>query len=168
MGPAHSTSPSLLPVSTCLLLYILSYRNSIQLVSRWFSMFFLYFSCNFDVSVGGSEHSVYLLRNFHQKSSDTFRIDIFLILGSFSLCSVSGEQKGILESCQTVSWKNWVLVSSCLTRESYLTFVVLKMMGLVKFRVPSKSNCLWFFVLNSLFIKFLLEIFIEPITRSLY
>ena len=34
----HSESSHLLPVSTGLLLYILNYRNSVQLVFRWFSM----------------------------------------------------------------------------------------------------------------------------------
>lgn len=45
-----------------LLVYILSYRISVQLNFKRFSMMFiLYFSSNFDVVMGGSKHRVYLL-----------------------------------------------------------------------------------------------------------
>lgn len=40
------------------LLYILSYSNSFQL---YLMMVILHFICNFDMVVGGEEHSVYLL-----------------------------------------------------------------------------------------------------------
>lgn len=43
VGPAHSESPSLLPVSMCLL-YILSYRTFVQLVFRWFSAGWLFYN----------------------------------------------------------------------------------------------------------------------------
>lgn len=50
------------PVSIRLLLYILSYGDSVQLVFRRFSMtVVLQFSCNLDVVIGGDEHSIYLL-----------------------------------------------------------------------------------------------------------
>lgn len=45
-------SALLLPLSTWILLYILSYWCSVQLVFKWF---------NFDVVVGEDEHSIYLL-----------------------------------------------------------------------------------------------------------
>lgn len=49
----------LLAVSTCLLLYVLSYKTYIQQDYKQFSMMVaLKFSCNLDMVTGGGEHSV--------------------------------------------------------------------------------------------------------------
>lgn len=68
-GGAHSTSPGPVPVLVWLLLYIHSYRTSVQLVFRAFSVTAaLWFGCNFDVVVGGGEHSVHRLCRLAWKS----------------------------------------------------------------------------------------------------
>ena len=60
--PAPSESQPLLPVSMGFLLYILSYKTSVQLDFRRLLMrVVLHFSCNFDVVFGGGECSIYLL-----------------------------------------------------------------------------------------------------------
>ena len=54
------------PVSVWLL-YILRYRTSVQLVCRWLSrLIVLWFSCTFDVVMGGGECSVHLLCHLDQ------------------------------------------------------------------------------------------------------
>lgn len=47
VGPIHPESPSLLPISICLL-YILSYRTFVQLVFRWFYNLVLILMCLWD------------------------------------------------------------------------------------------------------------------------
>ena len=69
MGPACSTSLPLLVVSVWILLYILSCIlscNSVQLDFSWM-MVILYFSCNFDVVVGGFKYCIYLCCHLDQK-----------------------------------------------------------------------------------------------------
>lgn len=63
------------------LLYTLSYRKSIQLVFRWFSvMVILYFSCNFDVITWGSEFKVYQL--YHLDSAPKLKILICMFIAT--------------------------------------------------------------------------------------
>lgn len=65
--PLHISGP--VPVLVWLLLYIHSYRTSVQLVFRAFSVTAaLWFGCNFDVVVGGGEHSVHRLCRLAWKS----------------------------------------------------------------------------------------------------
>ena len=68
VGPADFASQPLLPVSTWLLL---SYKSSVQPVYRQFSMMVVVpFSCNFDVVMGGGEHSIDLLCPLNWKPPD--------------------------------------------------------------------------------------------------
>lgn len=70
VGSACSVSLPLLPVLLWLLLYILSDKISVQLVFSWFLMITVpWFSCNFDVAVGGGQDSVYLLCHLDQESA---------------------------------------------------------------------------------------------------
>ena len=81
VGPTHSASSPFLPLSTWFLLYILTHKNSVQIVFRYFSkMVILKFSCNFDVVMGGSKHSVYLLSHLEWKSLVSLLLTCFVSL----------------------------------------------------------------------------------------
>ena len=74
------------------LLYILSYRRSVQLVHKGFSVVVvLHLSCNFDMVVEGGEHSIYLLRHLDWNPP--------VISSSFSLLDSETSCHGCHTSC---------------------------------------------------------------------